>query len=235
MVLKKFSDIFKKDDIVYVDFSLSDSIAYDYFYPLEAKKINMEFQEDTIIISKERAKRFNYNDKKIRKTENIIEQIFNELKESHGLTKQELLYLKIANIFKETGKYIKSYDYYDYSYKIFETVELLGLCKEDVKIISEILKYYDKNLKRLYSRSNLTKENKLIVSKLILIIKIANGLIINKKNRVKDVIVELENNQLTLKVITDEKIYNEKLEIELQKENFENTFGIKLSMKEINN
>jgi hypothetical protein len=40
---------------------------------------------------------------------------------------------------------------------------------------------------------------------------------------------------LTLKVITDEKIYNEKLEIELQKENFENTFGIKLSMKEINN
>ena len=172
---------------------------------------------------------------KIRKTENIIEQIFNELKESHGLTKQELLYLKIANIFKETGKYIKSYDYYDYSYKIFETVELLGLCKEDVKIISEILKYYDKNLKRLYSRSNLTKENKLIVSKLILIIKIANGLIINKKNRVKDVIVELENNQLTLKVITDEKIYNEKLEIELQKENFENTFGIKLSMKEINN
>jgi FlaA1/EpsC-like NDP-sugar epimerase len=29
-----------------------------------------------------------------------------------------------------------------------------------------ILKYYDKNLKRLYSRSNLTKENKLIVSKL---------------------------------------------------------------------
>jgi exopolyphosphatase/guanosine-5'-triphosphate,3'-diphosphate pyrophosphatase len=104
-----------------------------------------------------------------------------------------------------------------------------------VKIISEILKYYDKNLKRLYSRSNLTKENKLIVSKLILIIKIANGLIINKKNRVKDVIVELENNQLTLKVITDEKIYNEKLEIELQKENFENTFGIKLSMKEINN
>lgn len=37
MVLKKFSDIFKKDDIVYVDFSLSDSIAYDYFYPLEAK------------------------------------------------------------------------------------------------------------------------------------------------------------------------------------------------------
>ncbi|MEN9439449.1 MAG: hypothetical protein RL613_934, partial [Fusobacteriota bacterium] len=107
--------------------------------------------------------------------------------------------------------------------------------KEDVKIISEILKYYDKNLKRLYSRSNLTKENKLIVSKLILIIKIANGLIINKKNRVKDVIVELENNQLTLKVITDEKIYNEKLEIELQKENFENTFGIKLSMKEINN
>ena len=235
MVLKKFSDIFKKDDIVYVDFSLSDSIAYDYFYPLEAKKINMEFHEDTIIISKERAKRFNYNDKKIRKTENIIEQIFNELKESHGLTKQELLYLKIANIFKETGKYIKSYDYYDYSYKIFETVELLGLCKEDVKIISEILKYYDKNLKRLYSRSNLTKENKLIVSKLILIIKIANGLIINKKNRVKDVIVELENNQLTLKVITDEKIYNEKLEIELQKENFENTFGIKLSMKEINN
>ena len=104
-----------------------------------------------------------------------------------------------------------------------------------MKIISEILKYYDKNLKRLYSRSNLTKENKLIVSKLILIIKIANGLIINKKNRVKDVIVELENNQLTLKVITDEKIYNEKLEIELQKENFENTFGIKLSMKEINN
>ena len=92
-----------------------------------------------------------------------------------------------------------------------------------------------KYLKRLYSRSNLTKENKLIVSKLILIIKIANGLIINKKNRVKDVIVELENNQLTLKVITDEKIYNEKLEIELQKENFENTFGIKLSMKEINN
>lgn len=55
----------------------------------------------------------------------------------------------------------------------------------------------------------MTKENKLIVSKLILIIKIANGVpIINKKNRVKDVIVELENNQLTLKVITDEKIYN---------------------------
>lgn len=62
--------------------------------------------------------------------------------------------------------------------KYLKSVELLGLCKEDVKIISEILKYYDKNLKRLYSRSNLTKENKLIVSKLILIIKIANGLIL---------------------------------------------------------
>ena len=66
-------------------------------------------------------------------------------------------------------------------------------------------------------------------------VQMQHSLIINKKNRVKDVIVELENNQLTLKVITDEKIYNEKLEIELQKENFENTFGIKLSMKEINN
>ena len=81
----------------------------------------------------------------------------------------------------------------------------------------------------------MTKENKLIVSKLILIIKVANGLIINNKSRVKDVIVELENNQLSFKVVTDEKIYNEKLEIELQKENFENTFGIKLAIKEIIN
>ena len=81
----------------------------------------------------------------------------------------------------------------------------------------------------------MTKENKLIVSKLILIIKVANGLIINNKSRVKDVIVELENNQLSFKVVTDEKIYNEKLEIELQKENFENTFGIRLAIKEIIN
>ena len=42
----------------------------------------------------------------------------------------------------------------------------------------------------------------LIVSKLILIIKVANGLIINNKSRIKDVIVELENNQLSFKVVT---------------------------------
>ncbi len=188
--------------------SLSDGIAYEYAEKNKIMLCDHDFEKDIVACALNISKRYLGSRKRAETLEKITMTIFDSMKKIHGLGNREQLYLRIAALLHDCGKYISMMDIGETSYHIIMATEMIGLSHMEREIVANIVRfnhtpfaYYD-NMKQ----SGLTKEAYLIVAKLTAILKVANGLDRSHKQKLKGVKAVLKDNELILTIDTQENI-----------------------------
>jgi len=164
-------------------------------------------------------------------------EIFDSMKKVHGLGKRERLYLQIAAILHDCGKYISLVNIGETSYNIIMATEMIGLSHMEREIVASVVRFNHSEF-TYYGQpggDGFDKEIYLVVAKLTAILRLANSLDRSHKQKLKGLKAQLKEGELILQVETLEDITLEACFFEQRAEFFTEVFSITPVLKQKKN
>lgn len=128
--------------------------------------------------------------------------IFDQTKKLHKLGDRERLYLQVASMLHDSGNYVSFNDHEIHSYNIIITQNIMGLSDGEIILIANIARYHTNELPNYNygSYQRLSNKDKITVSKLTAISKIAESLDISHKQKITDINIVNSQDKLLLKI-----------------------------------
>ena len=166
----------------------------------------------------------------------LTESIFNATSELHALDEHDALLLKCAAILHECGNFISARAHHKHSQYIIAHSEIFGLSQDDINIISLIARYHRRSGPKPNHTGyrDLTPTDRMRVSKLAAILRIADALDRGHASRIRNVNVEIKKQKLILHLpgITDASV--ERLAMRSKANLFRDIYGMQVSLREEN-
>ncbi len=239
LLTKRIAELMGAEKIWAPGVTLCDGIAYEYAEKMKLFKGEHDFEKDITACAVNISKRYQGSRKRAETLEKITTTIFDSMKRVHGLGKRERLYLQIAAILHDCGKYISMVNIGETSYNIIMSTEIIGLSHLEREIVANVVRFNHSPF--LYygqiqaGRSTLDKESYLIVAKLTAILRLANSLDRSHKQKLGSIKASLRENQLILTVDTLEDITLEKGFFEWRADFFREVFSVTPVLKQRKN
>lgn len=219
--------------------TLSDGMAYEYAQQNRLLPSEHDFNRDILACAMNISKRYQGSRKRAETLENITLTIFDSMKKVHGMGKRERLYLQLAAMLHDCGKYISMVNIGETSYQIIMATEMIGLSHMEREAVASVVRfnhspfiYYDQ-MKAMGTA--LTESAYLTVAKLTAILRLANALDRSHKQKLKGIKAALKEAQLVLMVETPEDITLERGIFEVQADFFQEVFSVQPVIKQKKN
>ena len=159
-------------------------------------------------------------------------QFFDETKKISGLGSRDRLLLQVAVILHEIGKFVHARNHSDAAYSIIKNTILMGLDHEEINMIAMIVRLYPReNPYNSYYYTLLPSDQKVIVSKLASILKIADSLDASHKQKGKKMQCKIREGEFVITCDASEDMSFEKWAFEKRSVMFEDVMGIKPVLK----
>lgn len=214
--------------------TLCDGIAYEYAEKSRMFQGEHDFEQDIIAAAMNISKRYSGSRKRAETLENITTTVFDAMKRVHGLGKRERLYLRLAAILHDCGKYISMVNIGETSYQIVMATEMIGLSHTEREIVANVVRfnhspfvYYGQQTTR-----GLDRDAYMIVAKLTAILRLASGLDRSHKQKLKGLKAVLKDDELILTIDTQEDITLEKGFFEDRADFFKEVFSVEPVLKQ---
>lgn len=216
--------------------TLCDGIAYEYAEKNKLLTREHDFEKDIIACATNISKRYLGSKKRAETLEKITLTIFDSMKKVHGLGKRERLYLQIAALLHDCGKYISMVNIGETSFNIIMATEIIGLSHMEREIVASVVRFNHSKFEYfgiMQSNGNeLDQDSYLVVAKLTAILRIANSLDRSHKQKLKGVKAMLRENELILMVESLEDITLEKGFFDARADFFKEVFSVQPVMKQ---
>jgi exopolyphosphatase/guanosine-5'-triphosphate,3'-diphosphate pyrophosphatase len=175
------------------------------------------------------SKRFAMNMGHIHKIEECALMIFDKLKKVHGLSKRERFLLQMTVILHNVGKFINPKAHYLHSYNIINGLDIVGISEEEKRVIATAALYHGSILPDMkYSEyAELTPTNRVLVSKLCAILRLAVAVCSGHGDKYESVEVRLKGNELIVTLVTYKDIELERWSFNSKNEFFTDVYGIR--------
>lgn len=215
--------------------TLCDGIAYEYAEKEKLLRGEHDFEKDIVACAVNISRRYMGSKKRSETLERITTTIFDSMKKVHGLGKRERLYLRLAAILHDCGKYISMVNIGENSYQIIMATEIIGLSHTEREIVASVARFnYSKFV--YYSQQSginrLDRDSYLIVSKLTAILRLASGLDRSHKQKLSGLKASLKENKLVLTIDTQEDITLERGFFEVRGNFFKEVFSLEPVLKQ---
>ena len=234
VLINRIAELMEAKSIWMPGASLCDGMAYEYAEKMKMFQGEHDFEEDIIACAMNISKRYMGSRKRAETLENISITIFDAMKKIHGLKKRERLYLRLAAILHDCGKYISMVNIGETSYQIIMATDIIGLSHTEREIVANVVRfnhspfvYYGQQTTR-----GLDRDAYMIVAKLTAILRLASGMDRSHKQKLSGLKGTLKDNQLLLTIDTQEDITLEKGFFEDREEFFKEVFSIKPVLKQ---
>jgi exopolyphosphatase / guanosine-5'-triphosphate,3'-diphosphate pyrophosphatase len=163
-------------------------------------------------------------------------RFFEELTALHQLTPHDGLLLQVAAILHEVGTYISPRAHHKHSEYIILNSEIFGLDRLDVTLVALIARYHRHSGPRLEhpSYGALTTDERIRVSKLAAILRVADALERTHAQRVSQIEIRREASKLRLRLPSIADAAVERLAMASKADLFEQIFGLSVVIDEDN-
>lgn len=211
--------------------SLCDGMAYEYAEEIKMFRGEHDFEKDIIACALNISKRYMGSRKRAETLDNITTTIFDSMKKLHGMGKRERLYLQIASMLHDCGKYISMINIGETSYDIIMATEIIGLSHVEREIVANIVKFNHSTFAYDDPRYSVSgnmpgREHYLTIAKLVAIMRLANSLDRSHKQKLKGLKAVLQDNKLVLTIDTQEDVALEKGFFNMNVDFFQEVFSV---------
>lgn len=208
---------------------LWDALMRQMLYPMAEDEYELHVASSAITHATELSKRYASDIVHSKCVSDYACKIFDKMKKIHGLNSKRRLYLQIACILHDCGSFINSKNSLLNTYSIIKNTDIYGLTEEDASIIAAVASYDEfTSPERSQERYRvLTQKNKLVVSKLVAIMRLALALDRSQRQRLASVNIRLNAQELVFSCEAKEKAYLEIWAFETAAGFFEEVFGLK--------
>jgi len=201
---------------------------------LASRNLTGAFAEEVIRSARILAERYQQESSHGEHVLGLCKHFFSTLRELHQLTAHDELLLQVSAILHEVGTYISAKAHHKHSEYIILNSEIFGLDRLDVTIVSLVARYHRHSGPRLEHRSYaaLGIEDRIRVSKLAAILRVADALERTHAQRVSQIEITRRNGQLRLRLpgLADAAV--ERLAMATKADLFEQVFGLAVVVEE---
>ena len=171
-------------------------------------------------------KRFGYEEAHAHQVTRLAETIFDALAASANLTRHQRLLLSAAALLHDVGYHIAHESHHKHSFYLIENSELTGFSESERALIANVARYHKGSLPKEQHRhyAELSAADRLTVSRLAGILRIADALDRRHDNRVKDLVCKRLQNVFQMQVISPLECENELTEAARRVELLESAF-----------
>jgi len=161
--------------------------------------------------------------------------IFDQTKKLHRLGSRGRLYLQIAAILHGMGYFVNFSEHTTLSYLLAKRQNIMGLSNQELELIANVIAYNGDEVPREHHHAyqDLTIDEKILVSKLAAILKLANSLDVSRCEKIKQVEITSKKGDLLFKLQARQSIMLEEWTFTQRAGFFEEVLGIRPVIKKI--
>jgi exopolyphosphatase/guanosine-5'-triphosphate,3'-diphosphate pyrophosphatase len=163
----------------------------------------------------------------------LATRLFDDLHEEHGLSGRDRLLLQTASLLHDVGLYVSLREHHKHSQYLLAASQIFGLSNEETAIVSNIARYHrgrspqESHLPFLA----LDRGDRLLVTKLAAILRVANALDAEHLQKVRDVRIIRGDNSWLLEMDGSGDITMEQMAARARTDMFVEVFGRQLVVR----
>lgn len=179
-------------------------------------------------------KKYQYDEGHAERVREVAELLFDTLKGEAGIQDAQLLYLQVAAILHDIGLFISSRSHHKHSHYLITQSDLFGLRRRELELIGNIARYHRRALPQQSHAPfvALDRDERMMVSKLAAILRVANALDKEHRWKLTDLKVVVEANQVVLVAKNMSDLTMERLALASRSDFFAQVFGKKIVLRE---
>src|SRR5512136_867751 len=168
--------------------------------PAEQGKRQKKLVTQILSAARSLGRKYHYDENHAERVRELSVRLFDELKAEQRMTDTHRLYLEVAALLHDIGQFVSSRSHHKHSQYLIASSELFGLRKRELEIIANTARYHRRALpKRSHvSFVSLDRDERMIVSKLAAILRVANALDKDHSQSILDLKISREGDQITL-------------------------------------
>ncbi len=161
-------------------------------------------------------------------------EIFDQTKSLHNLALEHRLLLEVAAMLHDVGTYISMTAHHKHTHYLLTSTPVIGLNHNQMQIIANIARYHRKSFPKMQHDSYriLSAKDRIIVSKLAAILRLADAMDNEHASRVASFVVDYKKPKFTIRLHGDGDLLLEKWALMNKSEMFEDVFGVKISIED---
>lgn len=192
-----------------------------------------EFQEQVIRYSVTLGQRYKFDKPFAKHVAELSRTLFRELADEHGLDRKYELTLYVAALLHEIGQFINQRGFHKHSLYLIRNSDFFGLGQKDILLVALVARYH----RRAHPQPNhegyssLLRIDRVTVSKLAAILRVAIALNASRRNKIKSIKCQVGADVVNLRIpATDLSL--EKLTLKQAGALFRETFGKQILITE---
>lgn len=222
---------FKTDRIVVPKTTFRDGLLRD----LTARRSWTEtFAEEVVRSAVKLGEKYRFDEKHARVVTDVSMAIFRTLEKEYRLEPHLGFLLRVAGLLHEVGGYISNRSHHKHSMYLIVNSDVFGVSREDMTLVALTARYHRRALPSLAhpEYSALGQEDRLAVSKMAAILRVADALDRNHLQQARDLTCALEKDQFVITVNGVEDLTVERLAVKEKGALFREVYGLPVVLKE---
>ncbi len=192
-----------------------------------------DFRNQIVRSALELGRKYHTDEKHVTHVAKLASALFNALTREHQLDDRAALILHVSALLHEIGSYVNQSSLHKHSMYLILNSELFGLTKDDLMLVALVARYHRRASPRPAHQyfNTLERSQRVAVSKMAAILRIADALDTSRSQRVRDLLCEIESDRLIITVpgLTDVSV--EQLAMREARTLFEEIFGLRVLLR----
>ena len=210
---------------------LKDGILLDIAEDL-SKSLRPRRQEQAWESALHMGRKYQFNEEHARLASRLAARLFEQSKQLHNLDESNLLLLEIGALLHDIGHFINTADHEKHGAYLVSASPLIGLSQREKNIVANLIRYHRKQLPSTNDEDfkSLPQKDRLVVTKLSVLLRLADALDISHMENVNDVTLKEAGSGWKIKVSGKKDQLLMKWAFDKRKSQFREVFGVSLEM-----
>jgi len=233
IIYRRFLNITQAEGMYTPQVSLRHGIITDIADEIYHTRRGQDFQQDMISSAWHISRTYQVDAAHSERVAQLALTIFDQTSRIHHMAVRDRLLLYIAAILHDVGKFV-NYNLHDtHSYNIIRAQEIIGFSNSDIKVVANVARYHSEDIP-LLGHANfriLDKQDRIKVSKLAAILRLADALDLSHRGKVDNLELEIGEREVGFKVEASGEILLEEWTFNQRATLFEEVMGYQPVLK----
>jgi exopolyphosphatase / guanosine-5'-triphosphate,3'-diphosphate pyrophosphatase len=218
--------------VVVSDASLRAGVLLDFMEPVGPQAAE-DFERQVLASAEAVGHRFRFDRAHGVHVAKLATRLFDELREEHGLSDRERLLLQTASLLHDVGIYVGLRAHHKHSQYLLAASQIFGLSAEETEIVSNIARYHRGGTPQQSHLPfiALDRNDRVLVTKLAAILRVANALDAEHLQKVRDLRLERGGRAWILEIDATGDITMEQMAAAARTDMFVEVFGRQLALR----
>ncbi len=161
-------------------------------------------------------------------------QLFDALKDEHGMGVRERLLLEVASLLHDVGMFVSLRGHHKHTQYLLSAAEIFGLSREDMAVVANVARYHRRSmpLKSHPGYIALDREARVVVNKLAAILRLVNALDSDHLQKITDLRLLREEDPWVLEVTGSGDLTMERIAALARSDLITEVFGRRIAFRQ---